>query len=303
METAQGIVSHSQSTSRVSSSGNNVSVSTTYIALFRLAQRQIEFSGRTPLSISDGDSVAVAGRSWRGTLYADAIRNSTTGVVTHSGIVTRIIVALFVVVIGAVIYYAMAQFYWPVGAVVCLGLAAGAAYLCWRASQTSNALRYVEAAVPMIHARRMTARLDGPFCVFLIGHADQLPVENPPVAPHRARHAANAGGTQAATRTRVARRACLVRSNDFDASILAPRSRRSPSTRGVPIWLTCRPGTAFGTRRRQWLTVGIFHETYRVEDGNYEVIYHNMPPFGLGEVGKLEEIGGRYHTAAGRMGR
>jgi hypothetical protein len=31
---------------------------------------------------------------------------------------------------------------------------------------------------------------------------------------------------------------------------------------------------------------GIWHETYRVKAGDYEVIYSNMPPFGLGKAGR-----------------
>jgi hypothetical protein len=40
--------------------------------------------------------------------------------------------------------------------------------------------------------------------------------------------------------------------------------------------------------------VGIWHETYRVRPGDYENIYVNMMPFGLGKVGRREE--GRAHA-------
>ena len=33
---------------------------------------------------------------------------------------------------------------------------------------------------------------------------------------------------------------------------------------------------------------GIWHETYLVKAGDYEAIYANMPPFGLGKAGRLE---------------
>jgi hypothetical protein len=33
--------------------------------------------------------------------------------------------------------------------------------------------------------------------------------------------------------------------------------------------------------------VGIWHETYRVRPGDYESVYVNMVPFGLGKVGEL----------------
>jgi len=49
--------------------------------------------------------------------------------------------------------------------------------------------------------------------------------------------------------------------------------------------------------------VGIWHETYRVGPGNYEVIYNNMPPFGLGKATRLIPATGQHETAAGRMVR
>jgi hypothetical protein len=40
--------------------------------------------------------------------------------------------------------------------------------------------------------------------------------------------------------------------------------------------------------------VGIWHETYVVEPGKYENIYNNMPPYGLGSVGRIvDAVGGR----------
>ena len=40
--------------------------------------------------------------------------------------------------------------------------------------------------------------------------------------------------------------------------------------------------------------VGIWHETYVIEPGKYENIYNNMPPFGLGAVGRIvDAVGGR----------
>jgi hypothetical protein len=37
---------------------------------------------------------------------------------------------------------------------------------------------------------------------------------------------------------------------------------------------------------------GIWHETYRVRAGEYEAIYANMPPFGLGKAGTLAPLKG-----------
>jgi hypothetical protein len=47
--------------------------------------------------------------------------------------------------------------------------------------------------------------------------------------------------------------------------------------------------------------VGIWHESYAVPQGAYEAIYVNMPPFGLGKVGKLEPARGKRSRAAGRL--
>jgi hypothetical protein len=35
---------------------------------------------------------------------------------------------------------------------------------------------------------------------------------------------------------------------------------------------------------------GIWHETYRVRAGEYEAIYSNMPPFGLGNAGRIRPL-------------
>lgn len=49
--------------------------------------------------------------------------------------------------------------------------------------------------------------------------------------------------------------------------------------------------------------VGIWHETYVVRDGEYETVYHNTPPIGLGKAGRVVPATGRRRTAAGRLGR
>lgn len=48
-------------------------------------------------------------------------------------------------------------------------------------------------------------------------------------------------------------------------------------------------------------SVGIWHETYMVQPGNYEAIYSNMPPFGLAKATeRVPAIGGR-ETARRRL--
>lgn len=48
--------------------------------------------------------------------------------------------------------------------------------------------------------------------------------------------------------------------------------------------------------------VGIWHETYLVQAGQYETVYHNAPPIGLGKAGTITPATGRRRTAAGRLG-
>ena len=47
--------------------------------------------------------------------------------------------------------------------------------------------------------------------------------------------------------------------------------------------------------------VGIWHETYRIQPGNYEVIYRSMPAMGLGEAFGLIPISKKLDSAHGRL--
>jgi hypothetical protein len=48
--------------------------------------------------------------------------------------------------------------------------------------------------------------------------------------------------------------------------------------------------------------VGIWHETYQVRAGEYEVIYGNMPAFGLAKASSHVPVAARGQSAAGRLG-
>ncbi len=48
--------------------------------------------------------------------------------------------------------------------------------------------------------------------------------------------------------------------------------------------------------------VGVWHETYRIPRGNFECVYANMPPFGLGRAGRLVEATGHRARARDRIG-
>lgn len=49
-------------------------------------------------------------------------------------------------------------------------------------------------------------------------------------------------------------------------------------------------------------TVGIWHETYLIQAGQYEAIYGNMPVFGLGKASNHLPATGRKETARRRLG-
>lgn len=65
----------------------------------------------------------------------------------------------------------------------------------------------------------------------------------------------------------------------------------------LPAWV------AFNRRTAGSDDVGVRHETYLVRAGQYEAVYHAMPPKGLGKAGRLVPAVGRRATAARRRGR
>lgn len=58
---------------------------------------------------------------------------------------------------------------------------------------------------------------------------------------------------------------------------------------------------AFNTRVRSNGDVGIWHETFKVHAGEYECIYNNMPPKGLGKIGELVPASGKLEYAGNRI--
>lgn len=70
---------------------------------------------------------------------------------------------------------------------------------------------------------------------------------------------------------------------------------RDPNAQHFPAW------KAFNKNIRGNGDVGIWHETYMVEAGAYECIYHNMPRYGLGKVSELLSASGNKEFAAGRI--
>ena len=73
------------------------------------------------------------------------------------------------------------------------------------------------------------------------------------------------------------------------------RYARQPDLAHLPAWGRFRKSVGNSG------DVGIWHETYVISEGQYENIYHNMPPFGLGRVGRLLEATGQRESASKRI--
>lgn len=71
---------------------------------------------------------------------------------------------------------------------------------------------------------------------------------------------------------------------------------RDPNQRHWPAWVAFnkRVGSSRGD-------VGIWHETYRVRDGEYECVYSGMPPFGLARASATLDAIGPLESARGRL--
>lgn len=70
---------------------------------------------------------------------------------------------------------------------------------------------------------------------------------------------------------------------------------RSTENAHLPAWRD------FNRRIRNSGTVGIFHETVRLNDANTETVYANMPLFGLGAARGIVPAHQRGQSARGRM--
>ncbi|HAU21904.1 MAG TPA: DUF4188 domain-containing protein [Erythrobacter sp.] len=89
------------------------------------------------------------------------------------------------------------------------------------------------------------------------------------------------------------RQVCLIQYwRDFDS---LERYARARDEKHWPAWVD------FNKRIGSDGTVGIYHETYAVPAGGYEVVYGNMPPWGLGKVAGLVPATGNRNEARERM--
>ena len=150
-----------------------------------------------------------------------------------------------------------------------------------------------------VAGRRMTVEIDGDFVVFLIGaRFDKI---------HLARSLVDLGGRRGMKHTR-------------DYLIAHPDKGLLAYEMGIPTIVQYRRSfeqlEAFAKDkddphldvwRRYWRRVGrsgrtgIWHETYIVKGGQYEAVYGNMPPHGLGKAGQLLPVS-ESSSARARLG-
>ena len=143
----------------------------------------------------------------------------------------------------------------------------------------------------MVNQKRMTGRMDGDFVVFLIGMRVnrwwkiwrwlRVALAMPRMIRELAAHPELGflGAEQWFGRTTVMVQ--YWRSRD---QLMAYARQRGAEH--LPAWRAFNK--LIGTNG----DVGIWHETYCVHAGEYENVYVNMMPFGLGKAGALVEAGG-----------
>ncbi len=151
-----------------------------------------------------------------------------------------------------------------------------------------------------VAGRRMTAEIDGDFVVFLIGAGFNNRL-------HLARSFVDLGGRRGMKHM-------------LDYLVAHPEKGLLAYEMGIPTivqyWRSFEHLEAFAKDRddphlavwhQYWKRVGksgrtgIWHETYLVKAGQYEAVYGNMPPRGLGKAGRLVPAA-QSSTARGRLG-
>jgi hypothetical protein len=149
-----------------------------------------------------------------------------------------------------------------------------------------------------IAGRRMMAEIDGDFVVFLIGAS--------PSKLHLVRSLIDLGGRHGMRHM-------------LDYLVAHPEKGLLGYQMGLPTivqyWRSFEHLEAFAgdagdphlaVWRNYWRRVGnsgrtgIWHETYLVRAGEYEAVYGNMPPFGLGKAGRLVPLS-ESSSARGRL--
>ncbi|MFT7139239.1 MAG: hypothetical protein ACJAYE_000772 [Candidatus Azotimanducaceae bacterium] len=151
-----------------------------------------------------------------------------------------------------------------------------------------------------IIAEKTTAATDDPFVVFLIGMRI-----NKPLKIHRWLPVAKAMGSMISelkaypdsdllnVESWAGRTSIMVQYwRSFEA---LERYAKNADQRHRPAW------AEFNRKIGSNGDVGIWHETYSVAPGQFEVVYNNMPLFGLAKATSSVPATGKRTAAAGRM--
>lgn len=156
----------------------------------------------------------------------------------------------------------------------------------------------------MVLEGRRAAQIEGDFVVFLIGARINrfreprawLPVvRSMPKMLAELERRPELGLLHATSAVRGIREVLLIQYwRSFDHLHEYARARESEH---LPAW------AAYNRAIRENDAVGIWHETYLVQAGQYEAIYGNMPRYGLANAGELVEANGPRASSLGRLGR
>ena len=155
--------------------------------------------------------------------------------------------------------------------------------------------------MPTIHPGRYTARIEGPFVVFIIGFrinrrlafGKWVPVAKAMPPMLKELYANPELGFLGAQSSIYWPGVMMVQYwRSFEHLVDYAQSRNAVH---LPAW------KAFNQSVGDDGTVGIWHETYQVAAGKYECIYANMPRFGLALAGTHEAATGHLRDARSRM--
>ena len=149
--------------------------------------------------------------------------------------------------------------------------------------------------------RRVCAEIEGPFVIFMIGARINRPWKLNVVVPFIATMPRMLGELAAKPELGLLH----VRQHFNGTSVMLIQYwrgfeeleayARAPDKAHLPAWQWFNK--ALGSNG----DIGIWHETYLIQPGNYENIYNNMPPFGLGAAGTLVDAVGARQSAHQRM--
>lgn len=154
--------------------------------------------------------------------------------------------------------------------------------------------------MPSTINKRITAKIEGPFVVFLIGmrinkfwkFGKWWPVAMAMPKMLKELYADKSSGFLGG-HSWFGRTTIMVQYwSSFEQ---LEKYARDPDKHHFPAWV------AFNKKIKSNGDVGIWHETYRVQPGQYETIYNNMPEFGLGKAAQNIDVGAVNDTAGQRI--